>query len=323
MSAGGFGVCRRCIGQVAVAAVLASPTAPQGEYVTTEDGVRLYYHVVGSGSPVVIVPGGLFLERDFAQLAHGRTLVFYDMRNRGRSDRVKDSTRISIGHDVRDLEAVRQKIRAERVALIGWSYLGMMVMRYAAEHPERVARVIQIGPIPSQYGMPIQDSLKAHDSIPVPDPSSLAGLARLRASGLAVRDPRGYCEQDYLVNRVRLVGNPGAAGRVPDLCAIPNEWPTVLERHFALLFRSIARDEGPGWGSYAQLSFPVLTIHGTRDRNAPYGAGREWAARLRDGRLLMVHGGGHMVWLDAPRVVFPAIDSFLRGQWPRDAVRAS
>ena len=165
---------RRCIGQVAVAAVLASPSAPQGEYVTTEDGVRLHYHVVGSGSPVVIVPGGLFLERDFAHLAHGRTIVFYDMRGRGRSDRVKDSTRISIGHDVRDLEAVRQKIGAERVALIGWSYLGMMVMRYAAEHPDRVGRVIQIGPIPSQYGMPIPDSLKAHDSVPVPDPSSLA-----------------------------------------------------------------------------------------------------------------------------------------------------
>jgi pimeloyl-ACP methyl ester carboxylesterase len=88
---------RRYIGPIAAAALLASPAAPQGEYVTTEDGVRLYYHIVGSGSPVVLVPGGLFLERDFAKLAHGRTMVFYDMRNRGRSDRVKDSTRISIG----------------------------------------------------------------------------------------------------------------------------------------------------------------------------------------------------------------------------------
>jgi hypothetical protein len=28
-----------------------------------------------------------------------------------------------------------------------------------------------------------------------------------------------------------------------------------------------------------------------------------------------------MVWLDAPQVVFPAIDTFLRGNWPRTAVR--
>jgi pimeloyl-ACP methyl ester carboxylesterase len=217
---------------------------------------------------------------------------------------------------------VRQKIGAERVALIGWSYLGMMVMRYAAEHPERVQRVIQIGPVPGRFGMPIPDSLMAHDSVPVPDSASLARLAHLRATGLAGRDPRAYCEQDYLVNRVRLVGNPGVVALVPDLCGMPTEWPTVLERHFALLFRSIARDEGPGWGSYAQLSFPVLTVHGTQDRNAPFGAGREWSARLQDGRLLRVRGGGHMVWLDAPRIVFPAIDRFLRGEWPRDAARA-
>ena len=42
---------RRCIGQVAVAAFLASPTAPQGEYVTTEDGVRLYYHASDPAPP--------------------------------------------------------------------------------------------------------------------------------------------------------------------------------------------------------------------------------------------------------------------------------
>lgn len=307
--------------QAAAAAILAASSVPQAEYVTTDDGVRLYYHVVGSGSPIVIVPGGLFLERDFARLGQGRTLVFYDMRDRGRSDRVKDSTRVSIQFDVRDLEAVRQKLKAERVALIGWSYLGMMVMRYAAEHPERVERIIQIGPIPSGHGMPIPDSLKAHDSVPVPDSASLARLARLRAAGLAVRNPRDYCEQDYLVNRVRLVGDPRVAERVPDLCGMPNEWPAALDRHFPLLFRSIARDPGPSWGSFAQLSVPVLTIHGTRDRNAPYGGGREWAARLPNGRLLTIRGAGHMVWLDAPRIVLPAVDKFLRGAWPRDAAR--
>jgi proline iminopeptidase len=305
-------------------AVLHSPgwgQASKGEYVTSDDGVRLYYHVVGSAGPVVLVPAGLFLERDFAQLARGRRMVFYDMRDRGRSGRVADSARISIQHDIQDLEAVRRQVQAERVSLIGWSYLGMMVMRYAVEHPERIERVVQIGPSPRQYGTEYPTALRAKDSIPVPDSASRALLTRLHESGLPRKDPQAYCEREYQILRVRLVGNPQVASKVPDLCAMPLEWPTALDRHFRLLFRSIQREDDAGWGSYAQLTVPVLTIHGTQDRNAPYGGGREWAARLPDGRLLTVPGGGHMVWLDAPRVVLPAVDGFLRGTWPQGAVR--
>jgi pimeloyl-ACP methyl ester carboxylesterase len=38
---------------------------------------------------------------------------------------------------------------------------------------------------------------------------------------------------------------------------------------------------------------PVLTIHGTKDRNAPYGSGREWAFNLPNARLLTIKGGAH------------------------------
>jgi proline iminopeptidase len=295
--------------------------APREGHVTADDGVRLYYRVVGAGQPVVIVPGGLFLERDFARLGRSRTLVFYDMRNRGRSEAVADSTRISIQHDVRDLEAVRRHVGAERVMLVGWSYLGMMVMRYAAEHPTHVTRIVQIGPLPRKFRTPFPDSLVARDSVPVPDSASVATLARQRAAGLAARDPQADCEQDYRVNRVRLVGAPGLADQVPNLCAMRTEWPAVLERHFYLLFSSIIRDDGPAWERYAALRIPVLTIHGTQDRNAPYGGGREWVAHLPEARLLTVRGAAHMPWLDAPGTVFPAIDHFLRSTWPRDAAR--
>jgi proline iminopeptidase len=316
---------------IVLAALLAPAIAPgkalaqagRVGHVAADDGTRLYYHVVGSGRPVVIVPGGLFLERDFARLGRGRTLVFYDMRNRGRSDPVADSTRISIGDDVRDLEAVRRQVGAERVALLGWSYLGMMVMRYAVEHPEHVTRVVQLGPLARRFRTVFPDSLMAHDPVPVPDSASAAELARQRATGLAARDPRADCELDYRVTRARLVGTARLAGRVPDLCAMPNEWPAVLERHFNLLFGSILRDEGPAWERYAELRIPVLTIHGTQDRNAPYGGGREWAAHLPDARLLTVRGAAHMLWLDAPGTVFPAIERFLGGAWPPDAVRVS
>jgi pimeloyl-ACP methyl ester carboxylesterase len=69
----------------------------------------------------------------------------------------------------------------------------------------------------------------------------------------------------------------------------------------------------------ARVKQPVLTIHGTRDRNAPYGAGLEWASLLPDARLLTVEGAAHQSWVDAPERVFGAIDRFLSGEWPPDA----
>ena len=248
--------------------------------------------------------------------------MLYDMRNRGRSDAVADSTRISIQHDVRDLEVVRRHVGAARVMLIGWSYLGMMVMRYAVAHPEQVTRVVQVGPLARNFRTRFPDSLVARDPAPVPDSASIADLERRRAEGLAARDPRADCEADYRVNRVTLVGDARLAGQVPNLCALRNEWPSALAPHFRLLFGSIVRDEGPTWERYGRLRIPVLTIHGTQDRNAPYGGGREWAAHLPSGRLLTVRGAAHMVWLDAPDTVFPAIERFLLGEWPQAAVRA-
>ena len=58
----------------------------QTGFVTTEDGVRLYFEQTGDGRPPALIPNGIYLKADFAPLAEGRRLVFYDGRNRGRSD---------------------------------------------------------------------------------------------------------------------------------------------------------------------------------------------------------------------------------------------
>ncbi len=78
----------------------------------------------------------------------GRHSFFYDPRNRGRSEAVSDTTHLGIQYSLSDLEDVRQHFRIKKMSLIGWSYLGAMVALYAAERPEQVDRVVQIGPIP-------------------------------------------------------------------------------------------------------------------------------------------------------------------------------
>lgn len=299
-----------------------APAQGAGEgFITTEDGIRLYYRIEGQGAQTVIVPAALYLERDLASLANGRRVVFYDMRGRGRSDRVEDTTHITIQWDVRDLERVRQHVGAERFVPVGFSYLGLMVMMYAAEHPERVERVIQIGPVPRKYGTEYPRELTANDPSPVPDSVARAELSRIRESDLPRTDPHAHCTREYELTRTTLVGDPRLAERVPNVCHMRNEWPANFRRHLGYHFVGSVQKLDVPWETFAKVTVPVLTIHGTRDRNAPYGGGREWVSRLPNARLLTVRGAAHLPWLDDPRLVLGAMETFVRGAWPQDAER--
>src|SRR5262245_4178052 len=98
--------------------------------IATTDGLHLYYQLVGSGSPTVVIPNGTPLAEDFARLAANRTLILYDVRNRGRSETVTDPSRLERGvlHDVDDLDAVRAHFGLREMILIGHSYVGFTVM---------------------------------------------------------------------------------------------------------------------------------------------------------------------------------------------------
>lgn len=285
-------------------------------YVTAGDGARLFYQKIGSGQQAVIIPLGFMLFEDFKRLAEGRTLIFYDMRNRGRSDAIADTSKLTIQHDVDDLEKIRQHFGLEKISLIGESYLGMMVVMYAMQHPQRVDRLIQIGAVPRKFGTQYPAHLMADDANTVLDQNEVNKLLKLREEGYNKTNPKDYCEKEWLVTRVRLVGKREDAPKAgKGNCDYPNEWPINLERHFQHHFVSVQKLD-LSKEQVAKVSNPVLTIHGTKDRNAPYGSGREWALTLPNARLVTVEGAAHFPWIEAPGLIFSSIDTFLKGRWP-------
>jgi proline iminopeptidase len=310
-----------CLLALAVAGIVLPAPAQAAEkveegYLKSDDGLEIFYQKIGRGPQAVILPGGLFLFDDFRSLASGRTLIFYDMRNRGRSQRVEDPAAVTIENDVRDLEAVRRHFGAERFSAVGYSYLGLMVVLYAMEHPERVKRLVQISAVPLKFGTSYPPELSAPDWISAMDPEKVAELRRLRAEGFNVREPKAYCEKFWEVTRVALVGDPAKVERLGrGVCAYENEWPVNFDRHLEAHFVGSVQKLDVPRERVRQVTVPVLTVHGTMDRNAPYGAGREWAALLPNARLLTVPGAAHQVWADESRVL-GWIDEFLAGNWP-------
>src|SRR3954467_8682157 len=187
---------------------LAAGNKPLSEegYITTPDGAKLYYQKVGSGKPAVVVPLHLFLYDDFKPIAEHRTVVFYDVRDRGRSSHVDDLSTITLPQDVKDLETVRQHFGAEKVSLIGYSYAGMMVMLYTLEHPQNVNRVVQLGPVAIQWDTEFPPDENNTNDNDVVDGKAWNELQELKKSGWATTHQKEFCDKESAVLRVRLVG---------------------------------------------------------------------------------------------------------------------
>jgi len=104
-------------------------------------------------TPVVFLHGGPGIAdmagdaAYFGQLAgDGWDVYVYDQVGTGRSSRLADPRRYTIAREVADLEAIRERIGAVRMVLIGHSWGGQVAAAYLAAHPEHVARVVFSSP---------------------------------------------------------------------------------------------------------------------------------------------------------------------------------
>lgn len=215
-------------------------------------------------------------------------------------------------------EAIRARFGIEKPDLIGFSYLGKLVILYATQYADHVNRIVQIGPVARKLGTKFPETLTAGDADKVPDPAQQKKLDDLYKTGFAKDHPKEFCEMEWKIEQQRMVGDPTNAGRIASPCAMENEWPVHLWAHFEPLLASDRELDIPN-ESFAKVTAPVLTIHGRKDRNAPYGGGREWDMLLPNARLITIADAAHMSWVEFPQIVFPSIDAFLNGQWPEKA----
>lgn len=86
-------------------------------FLSTDDGLRLHYQILGNGKNTIISPAASWLAADFEPLTQEHTIIFYDQRSRGQSDAVMDMEQIGIQHEVRDVETVRQHFGIEVFSL--------------------------------------------------------------------------------------------------------------------------------------------------------------------------------------------------------------
>lgn len=299
---------------IAAAAVAGNPERTE-DYITTDDGVRLHYVTRGTGPDVLVAPVGFYLAPHLLEsLSENRRVIFYDPRNRGASEAADLST-VSLDRQVADLEALRKELGIEKMALLGWSGLGMEMAVFTMRYPERVTRLIQMSAVPPAASI-MREMGDARAELE--DRDALEALDARGDAGEFDDDPAEYCRlRNALTDPTNFV-DPVLAKHVPDVCVYENEWPKNLWPYFGALL--------PSFGDYDwrdelhDLEVPRLVIHGRED-GIPLAGAEAWAAGYENARLLVLSPAGHFPHLEQRQVTVAAINTFLDGEWPEGAVR--
>ena len=120
------------------------------------DGTRLAYAEVGSGPPLLCLPGGpgraaAYLE-ELGGLAGTRTLVRLDARGTGFSEVPADPASLRFDRLADDVEALREHLGLEQADVLGHSAGTVVAQVWAARHPERVRRLVLVTPVAALQG---------------------------------------------------------------------------------------------------------------------------------------------------------------------------
>jgi proline iminopeptidase len=282
-----------------------------GERTVEVRGASLFVRELGAGPAVVVLHGGPGAGHDyllpaFSRLADEYRLHFYDQRGGGRS-RVERPSRIGWRDHVADLEALRREWALERMAVIGYSWGGLLALLYATEHPDRVRALVLVAPAAGwgDYHRRFKDEFGRR--------SGSAELERMReeleASGLRRKDPAAYRRRRFELSVAGYFRDPrDALGSTPFFMvqaqAQQATWAS-LKGYGPELRRKLAT-----------LQVPTLILHGRHDP-MPLAWAEELAGVLPVARLIVLERSGHVPHVEEAERTFAEIRRFLREELDR------
>ncbi|MFD5770343.1 alpha/beta fold hydrolase [Streptomyces sp. NPDC127049] len=272
------------------------------------DGTPLAYHVSGSGTPLLCLPGGPLQDSaylgDLGGLAAHRTLIRLDLRGTGASAVPEDPASYRCDRLVGDVEALRAHLGLDTVDLLGHSAGANLAALYLTRHPERVARLVLVTPGAAAAGIDTA-------------PEERLAAARLRA-GLPWFAEAYAALEDVTAGR----GTAESFGKVAPF--FHGTWDAAArERHAAsdrerngagaaVYGGEGAYDPAATRAAFAEFGRPVLVVAGEGDANTPPPTAEAYAKLFPSAGFAVLAEGGHFPWHDDAEWFAGTVAGFLR-----------
>ncbi len=265
-------------------------------------GVELAYEDVGDGErPFVLAHGLTGFRDDFrdvlpALARFGRTIT-YDLRGHGSSARAADPAAYSFRRLVDDLAELLDALGIDACDLLGHSLGGMIALRFALEHPRRVASLVLMDTAARAPDHMPRAPLAAAGAIARSDGmETLAALLR----GRAADDPTRPEAERRLE---RELGESFWERRQRRLVATDPEALAVLALELV--------DQQPLTDRLHEITCPTLVIVGEQDESF-LAAAHELTRGIAGARLVVIPGAAHSPQIENPTAWLAAIGDHLR-----------
>ncbi len=271
---------------------------PQVQYAKTEDGVSIAYKVEGEGPVLLLCP--ILVEsfsfddtvpefKEFVErLGEGRTLVRFDMRGVGLSDRHPSD--LSNAALVLDIEAIVAAESIDRVVLMAAGGSGPCGIAFTTRNPDVVAGLILYGTF-----------CRGENVLP---PETLQALILLAKTNW----PLAARTLSYLAGREEF---PLTLVRFADWFTMSADGETA-----GPLFEAMATSDV--MDLLPEIRCPTLVLHRPKDPVIPFANGQALAAGIPGARFVPLPGSGHNMALGDPESVLRAIEGFMSQVAPRD-----
>jgi proline iminopeptidase len=282
--------------------------APREEGFTTTTGSPLYWARYGrtNAPKLLLLHGGpgadhCYMLPQMLQLGEQYDLLFYDQRGGGRSKSdAKDP--ITWRTHVEDLGAVVTEFGLEPLSIVGYSWGAMLALLYTIEQrrnphlvpPARLA-LMSPAPLTVEYRRAFEVEFNRRQQAPEIHKSR----EELAKSGLREKDPAAYRQRAFELSVAGYFSDPAKARDLTPFRVIARVQQSVWESlgNFDLI------------GDLEGIKIPSIVIHG-RDDPIPLASSVE-ASRAIGTDLVVLDDCGHVPYVEQPKPLFSALDTFL------------
>ena len=300
--------------------------APKGcnaAFIRAIDGIKLRtarWHPEGASRGTVVIAQGRaeFIEKYFETvgelLTRGLTVVAFDWRGQGLSDRELDNSRKGHIDDFslyeRDLDAILDQVLIpfcpEPWFAMGHSMGGAILIRQARAGRSPFERLMLTAPMLELHGLAFPGILRAVAK--VLDLIGMGGAFIPGGGGTAILT-KPFRDNKLTTDPDRYARNANIAAAAPHL-AVGD--PTIgwIDAAFAI-FDEFADPE------YARRTLtPILIVAGAGDRIVDLHVMERFASRLKAGRMIMLSRGRHEILMEKDDIrgqFWAAFDAFIPG----------
>ena len=282
---------------------------PTEGFINVEGG-KVWYKIVGEGdnTPILLLHGGpgipSYYLNPLAPLSKNRPVIFIDQLGCGRSDKISDTTLMTVDKFVEQIEQIKKSLGLTDYYLYGQSWGTMLGTDYYLKHPEGIKAIILSSP-----ALSIPMWLKDADSLITTLPDSIQKAINTNEQNKTYNSP------DYK-QAIQVYYQHFVARKLPWSSDIDSSFMTMGENVYVFMggpseftmtgtLKDYDRTNRLG-----EIKVPTLFITGEYDEACPATV-KYYQSLVPGAKFELIENAAHLTMQDNPEKNIKVINDFL------------